>query len=72
MQQFSGLLLAGFAAPVIGGCRRHIGVPGQLLHGGDVGAGVQQVRDEAAAQIVRRQMGDLCLLGPLGQDDLTV
>ena len=47
--------------------RGHLGVAGQLLYRGDVGALVERVVDKGAPQDVRREVFQLGLLPALGQ-----
>ncbi len=51
-EAFSGLTLDGFTAPIIALGGGHIGMTRQALHGGDIGAGIQQVADVGPAQVV--------------------
>ena len=57
VEQGGGLALGPLAAPVVAGGGLEVGVPGQLLHGGQVGPGVQQVGDEGAPEVVRARRG---------------
>jgi len=54
-----GFLLGALAAAVVPLRRLHLGMAGELLDGANVGAGVEQIADEAAAEIVRREHLDL-------------
>ena len=54
-EALGGLTLDGFTATIIALGRGHIGMTGQALHGGDIGASVQQVADIRPAQIVRAE-----------------
>ena len=38
MQQFGGFALGGFAAAVVAGGSLHVGMAGEVLGGGDIGA----------------------------------
>src|SRR5437763_8895604 len=53
LEERGGLALAVLAAAVVALRRRHLGVAGQALRRRDVGAGVEQVGDEGAPQVVR-------------------
>ena len=52
VEEFCGLALGALAAAVVSGGGLDAGVPGHLLDGGDVGAGVEQVADEGAPQVM--------------------
>jgi len=54
VEQLGGLLLGLLAASVVARGCDDLRVPGHPLHGGDVGAGIEEVGDEAAAEIVGR------------------
>ena len=64
MQQVDSLALGLLAAAVIAGCRRDVGVAGQLLHSDDIRAGVQQVADERAPEVMGRKPLDSGCPGP--------
>ncbi len=51
MQLLDGLTLGGLAAAVVARRRRHVGVPGELLHGADIDLGFEQVADEAGVRL---------------------
>jgi hypothetical protein len=59
VQELRGPLLRAVAAPIVPSRSRGAGVPGLRLHGGDVRPRVEQVADEGAAQVVRREGGNL-------------
>ena len=56
LQQLGSLAL-GFFGPAIVPLGRYAGVPSELLHTGNIGAGVEQLADERAAQVVGREAG---------------
>ena len=53
VQHFGGAPLGVLGAAVVASGGDHVGVPGELLHAGNVGAGIKQLADEAAPQVVR-------------------
>src|SRR5215211_4833591 len=61
VQERHGLAFGRLAAPVVARRGLDVGVAGQPLHGGQVGAGVEQQADERAPQIVGGEVGDLRL-----------
>ena len=65
MEALGGLVFGGFAAAVVGGGGVGVGVASEALDGADVGAGVEQVADVGAAEIVRAKGRDLGLLTAL-------
>ena len=52
VQEFGRTLLRPFAAAVVTSRRLHVGVAGEVLPGGDVGTGVEQVAHEGAPQVM--------------------
>ncbi len=62
VEALGGLLFGGFAAAVVGGGGVGIGVAGEALDSADVGAGVEQVADVGAAEVVGAEGGNLGLL----------
>ena len=63
VQRFDGLALRGFTTAVVARRGRHASVAGELLGGGEIHAGVEQVGNEATAHIMRRHMRDARLPG---------
>jgi len=55
-------------APVVAGGGAHVGVPGELLHRGDVRAAVEEVAHVGAAQVVRGEVVHPGLGRALGED----
>lgn len=53
VQRSGGLALRAFATAVVAGGGGHRGMPGELLHRGDVGAEVEQVADPRTPAVVR-------------------
>jgi len=64
VQQSGGAPLAVFAASIVARRRGGVGVADEALHQRKVGSTIQQVRDERAAEVVRREIGDPSLLRP--------
>ena len=58
MQQLGGTLLGTLAATIVASGRGDAGMARELLHTGDVGAGIEQLADERAAQVMRREVVD--------------
>jgi hypothetical protein len=58
VKQRRGALLGPLTATIIAGGRVYRRVAGELLRDRDVGAGVEQVTDEGAAKVVRRERRD--------------
>ncbi len=48
-EALGSLALDGFTTPIIALGGGHIGMACQALHGGDIGAGIQQVADQGLA-----------------------
>ena len=71
VQQLGGLALGFFRSPVIALGGGHVGVSGELLHAGNIGAGVEQLADEGAAQVMGREARHVELFGqpPQAQHD---
>jgi len=58
-----GATCGAFAAAVVACRGADVGVPGEGLDGDDAGAGVEQLADEGAPQIVRGDGPHACALG---------
>ena len=63
------LALGGFTAAVVAGGGDGVGVASQLLHGEDVGPGLEQGGDKGPAQVVRGEGGRSSLLLAPTQDE---
>jgi len=57
VEEFGGFFLDTLSAPIVAGGGLDVGMPGHLLHGGDVRAGIEQISDERPPQIVRGERG---------------
>jgi hypothetical protein len=55
VQKLGGALFGGLLAPVVAGRGVDLGTPGELLDCAEIGAGIEQVADEHAPQVVRRE-----------------
>ena len=51
-------MFRAFASPIVPRCRLDVGVTRQALHRADVGAGIEQIADERAPDVVRRKWRD--------------
>ena len=69
MEQLGGFTLGGFAAAVVAGGSLHVGMPGEVLGGGDIGAAIEQIRNKRAPQVVRREGGHAGSGRAFGQND---
>ncbi len=58
-------MLSTLATPIVTAGRCWIGMAGHFLHCDDIGPGIQQVTDEGAAKVVRREPRHPSLPGPL-------
>jgi hypothetical protein len=67
VQQLGRLALFALAAAVIPLRRGHLGVPREALHRRDIGAGLQEVADVGAAEIVGRESSDAGGVGQAAQ-----
>ena len=65
------LALGGFTAAVVAGGGDGVGVASQLLHGEDVGPGLEQGGDKGPAQVVRGEGSRSGLLLPAAEDEGT-
>jgi hypothetical protein len=65
-----GLLFSTFAAAVIASGGVGVGVPHELLHGGNVGAGVEQIASEGTTEVVRTEGFDAGGLRSFLQDEV--
>jgi hypothetical protein len=60
-EQLCGSGLRSLTAPVVFRCGLDIRVAGHPLHRSDVSAGIEQITDETAPQIVRREVSNASL-----------
>jgi len=63
-----GALLGGLAAPIVARRGLDLGVPGELLDGAEVGAGVEQIADERPSQVMWRKGCHAGLHGSTARD----
>ncbi len=57
-EALGSLALHSFSSTIIALCRGDVGMTRQTLHGGDIGARIQQVADIRPAQVVRAEAFD--------------